>query len=498
MDLPFGTQTPELDVLIVGAGLSGLASALKILSMESTLKVRIIEASGVLGGQLGQNGTRLVDGAQQDMLSFLTLIQLSPRRRRYDNGRLRRCWDLDRGLTALPAKFELRRYIEMLDMRMSKFRSKRFKWVEVNQSIISTLVYNLFNSLRERVSNMEQHICHHLFFNKSRNFMLNLVEIVCGVPANEVDYDVFMSVCSSCGGLKMLIDFYFTYPSSLYEISTQMLIENILEQMQFTAIMLNCKALKLEHFKNYVQVTDDLGNRHTAQAVILAIPWNKVQKLNFEPRIPKGFLPPIVSKSGQKSHRLITQFQLRYGKSFWTELGYSGNFLNSQPLMSGYESRASTLSGYILHSPGDEDDEVLEEVIDLLAKNFGEEMREPLECQCSTDELNVVLHKPQTKPWHRVIWSSSSATATSYRSLMGGAVQSGFRAAVNALFVVRPQVVSWKDMLDERPKIPQENVRKSGRIRGLLSRLNLYNVTFYSFFVLGLIWLLNFGYARSS
>nr|XP_016944488.2 uncharacterized protein LOC108020645 isoform X1 [Drosophila suzukii] len=437
MDLPFGTQIPELDVLIVGAGLSGLASALKILSMESTLKVRIIEASGVLGGQLGQNNTRLVDAAQQDMLSFLTLIQLSPRRRRYDNGRMRRCWDLDRGLTALPAKFELGRYIEMLDLRMSKFRSKRF-------------------NLRERVSNMDQHIRHHLFFNKSRNFMLNLVELVCGVPANEVDYDVFMSVCSSCGGLKMLIDFYFTYPSSFYEIPTQMLIENILEQMQFTKIMLNCKAVKVEHFKNYAQVTDNLGNNHTAQAVILAIPWNKVQKLEFEPRIPRAFLPPMATKAGKNpTRRLISQFHFRYAKSFWSDLGYSGNFLSSQPLVSGHECRTSTFCGYMLHSPEDQD-EVLEEVMNLLASHFGEEMREPLECQCSTDELNEALHKPQTKPWHRVIWSSSSAVGTSYRSLMGGAVQSGFRAAVNALFVVRPQVVSWKDMLDERPKNPRK------------------------------------------
>nr|BBB86910.1 CG13611 [Drosophila melanogaster] len=281
MDLPFGTQTPELDVLIVGGGLSGLASALKILAMESTLKVRMIEASDALGGLMGQNSTRLVDAAQQDMLALLTLIHLSPRRRRSISGSLRRCWDLDRGLTAMPAKFELGRYIDMLDLRMPKFRSKRF-------------------NLRERVSNMEQHICHHLFFSKSRNFMLNLVQLVCGVPANEVDYDVFMSVCSSCGGLKVLIDFYFTYPTSFYEISTQMLIENILEQLQFIKIILNCRAVRLEHFKNYVQVTDDQGNKHTAQAAILAIPWNKVQKLHFEPRIPKVFLPRTTSRSGRK------------------------------------------------------------------------------------------------------------------------------------------------------------------------------------------------------
>ncbi|EDW98973.1 uncharacterized protein LOC6538746 [Drosophila yakuba] len=477
MDLPFGTQTPELDVLIVGGGLSGLTSALKILAMESTLKVRLIEASDGLGGQMGQNGIRLVDGAQQDMLALLTLVHLSPRRRRSINGRLRRCWDLDRGLTALPAKFELGRYIEMLDLRMPKFRSKRF-------------------NLRERVSNMEQHICHHLFFSKSRNFMLSLVELVCGVPASEVDYDVFMSICSSCGGLKMLIDFYFTYPSSFYEISTEMLIESILEQLQFITITLNCRAVRLDHYKNYVQVTDDQGNRHTAQAAILAIPWNKVQKLEFVPPIPTAYQPRTPSKSGQRRRQLISQFRLRYGKSVWTDLGYSGNFLSAQPLLvSGHECRLSSFCGYVLHAPEDQD-EVLQDVVDLLAEHFGEEMRQPLECQCHTDELNAAQHKPQTKPWHRVIWSSSSAVGTSYRSLMGGAVQSGFRAAVNAVFVVRPQVVSWKDMLVERPKLAQDVVA-SGRIRGLLSRLNLYNVTFYSFFVLGLIWLLNLGYARA-
>lgn len=127
MDLPFGNQTPELDVLIVGAGLSGLSSAVKILAKESSLRLRIIESNETLGGQLGENGVRFIDSDQQDMLSFLNLVQLNPRQRRSDSSRLRRCWDLDRGLTSLPAKFELNRYINMLELRMSKFRSKRFK-----------------------------------------------------------------------------------------------------------------------------------------------------------------------------------------------------------------------------------------------------------------------------------------------------------------------------------------------------------------------------------
>lgn len=269
-----------------------------------------------------------------------------------------------------------------------------------------------------------------------------------------------------------------------------------MEQIPFTTICLNCRALKLEHFKNYVQVTDSEGSVHTAQAVILAIPWNKVQKLQFDPPIPKAFLPPVATKAGKRQRRLITQFQLQYGKSYWTELGYSGNFLSSRPLISGYEYRMSSFNGYMLHSPEEQED-VMEVVLDQLAEQFGEEMLRPLECCCFTDELNVALHKPQVRPWLRIIWSSSSAVGTTYRSLMGGAVESGVRAALNALFVVRPQVVSWKDMLDEREKSRQEG-KGSGRIQGLLSRLNLYNVTFYSCFVVGLIWLLNFGYARAS
>lgn len=266
--------------------------------------------------------------------------------------------------------------------------------------------------------------------------------------------------------------------------------------MHFTGITLNCKAVKLEHFKNYVQVTDDEGYKFTAEAVILAIPWNKVQKLQFVPPIPKAFLPPTAPKGRQKPHRVISQFRLGYGKSFWADLGYSGNFLNSEPMVSGHESRMSTICGYMLHSP-DEQDGALETVINLLATKFGEDMRRPLECHCFTDELNVALHKPQIKPWLRIIWSSSSAVGTSYRSLMGGAVQSGVRAAVNALFVVRPQVVSWKDMLDDREKGSGE-MASAGILTGLFSRLNLYNVTFYSCFVLGLIWLLNLGYSRAT
>ncbi|EDW80824.1 uncharacterized protein Dwil_GK11738 [Drosophila willistoni] len=476
MDLPFGTQTPELDVLIVGAGLSGLASAVKILSKEQSLKMKIIDENPMPGGQLGESGNRFVNSDQDQMITFLTYVQVLPHRYvpDFSSDSLRRCWDLDRGLTSLPARFELWRYINMLEIRMKKFGSKKF-------------------NLRNRGPTMERHICNNLFFNKSRFFMFNVVEIACGANPSDVDYDEFMVVCSSCGGLRMLIDLYFTFPSSLFEFSTRKLVDNIMEKIKFADMVMNCRATRVDHFKNYVEVSDSLGMKHTAQTVILAIPWNKVQKLEFNPPLPKEFQQTV--KAYQKPRRVITQFYMRYPKSYWRSQGYSGHFLSSEPLVCGRECRSGIYRGYMMHTQ-DEVDEVKQTVLDLVSEYFGDEMQHPLEYQQSTFELNMALHSPQITPWHRVIWSSSAAVGTYYRNLMGGAVQSGVRAAVSALFVIRPQVVSWKDMMDVDEKDQYAGVNV-GRVRGLLSRLNLYNVTFYSVFVLGIIFILNIGYNRS-
>ncbi|XP_064550625.1 probable flavin-containing monoamine oxidase A isoform X2 [Drosophila montana] len=450
MDLPFGNELPQIDVLIVGAGLSGLTSAVKILSKEHSLNVKIIDEHSNPGGQLRGEGTRFSD---------------------QDDQTLSRCWELDRGLTSAPAKFELWRYINMLDMRMKKFSSVRYEF-------------------RERIPTMERHICINLFFNLSREFMYQLVHLVTGMPASEINYDEFMALCSTSGGLNVLIDLFLAMPQSVLTLSSKKLLEILHEKLKYTEILNNVKAVKVEHFKNYVQVTDSHGKKHKAEAVILAIPWDKVNKLQFEPQLPKQYRIP--SRRTKKSKSMITQYSMRYNKSFWISQGYSGQFLNITPLVVGYEHNSIEYCGYMLHTV-EEADSVRGTVLDLLAAQFGEEMLEPLHYKQETCELNTAMHKAQIKPWHRVIWSSSAAAATRDRNLMAGAVESGIRAAINALFVIRPQVVCWRDLQDVQDKNRYAGP-SPGYFSGLLSRLNLYNITFYGVFVIGLICLLNFGY----
>ncbi|ALC47006.1 CG13611 [Drosophila busckii] len=473
--MEFGPQVPDLDVLIVGAGLSGLTSGIKILSKEHALNLRIIEESSVPGGQIAMQGVRFVNNEQKELITFMDQLKVPLEQRQlYPDVSLKRCWDIDRGLIGALAKFELYRYIEMLEMRVNKFSSTKFRSFK-------------------RVQNMERHICSNLFFSISRQFMYNIVELIGGRAASNINYDEFMCICNSCGGLKTLIDIFFVVPPYLLDLPCERVMDVLLKRLAYTEIHYNVRATRVQHFKNYVSVRDSMGTEHVAQAVILAIPWNKVLQLEFDPPLPKQF----VTKNRQKvkSSRQITQFMVFYNKSYWYYQGFSGHFMNSLPLVIGFELRPTIYCGYMLHTP-DELSKVRDTVLELLAEKFGKEMLTPKHYEQKTYDLNEPMDRPLIKPWHRVIWSSSSAVIYN-RNLMGGAVESGIRAAINALFVVRPQVVGWRDLLD----VQEKNILtgdESGYTAALLGRLNIYNVTFYSIFIVGIIYFLNLGYSRTN
>lgn len=282
---------------------------------------------------------------------------------------------------------------------------------------------------------------------------------------------------------------YFKQSNSSMVVSCERLLDALLEKLKDIEISTNEKVLKINHFKDYVEVVTTKSEPYTAQAVILAIPWDKICKLEFNPPIPKPYANKLICAKGKK--RVLTQYLMHYNKSYWETCGFSGEFMNTMPMVVGSVYRPGEYGGYILHS---KDESNLKEIVTgLLSEYFGQEMMEPRDFQQETIQINGLLGQPQTEPWLRVIWSSSSVGATNNRNLMGGAVESGLRAAINALYLVRPQVVSWRDLksVSERPS---NATYTSSILPTFFSRLNLYNFTFYSFVVIGLVVVLNYGY----
>ncbi|KAM7359504.1 putative monoamine oxidase sheepish [Cochliomyia hominivorax] len=471
-------QRKKVDILIVGAGLSGLTSALKLMQKEPSLSVKILEASNRVGGQLinvslGEIGAKWFTEDQCHMYRLLHTLEVPIHKRSIISSQLKTYRELDQCWFSALAKYELERYINELEMKLELFK---LDFVKTRRSC--TMFY---------------HIQKRLFFNSSRKYMLNLVLMISGCDAKDIDFRNFMSICYTSGGIKRLIDLTIEAPNySLLEFNSNDLLYKLLNKLKGVEIICGRKVYSINQYRNHVEVKDSEKALHLADAIILAIPWNCCRELCFWPHLPIELQTPPLPADNEKY--ILTSFLASYTKGYWRLRGFSGRYIKHDPLLIGHEYRPTIYCGFIVHEEGIEP-LVKSIVLHDFAKIFGEEMLLPQEFHQHSFELNNLAHLPLTTPWNRVIWSSSAAAGTCYRGYLSGSVQSGLRAAMNALFVCRPQTVNWQDIAEVQCHNylrPRENTWSSI----LFSTFNLYNISSYTIFICGLVLILNKAYKK--
>lgn len=345
--------------------------------------------------------------------------------------------------------------------------------------------------------------------------MTNLVELVCGSKASDITYKEFMSLCYGCGGLQNIINMYvkinyniqiiffrkniqnkhFSYldcPNTLLEFDGAHLLNALIQRLQGTEFLLSRQVKAICHYKDYIEVHDSVHNVHTTDVLVLAIPLNSLQQINFSPPVPMELRKVMNNKL--KTRLMLTSFIAGYGDGHWRNAGYSGSFLKNEPFLVGYEYRPTIYGGMMIHDSGS-DSLVRSIALNALAQHFGEAMKTPRTYNQHTYELSSLAHVPLTTPWHRIIWSSSAAASTCYRGFLGGAVQSGLRAALNALLLVRPQVVTWTDVADVHcQNCP--NIKDVSALQLWMSGLNLYNVGYYTLYASSVFLALQFAFKK--
>ncbi|XP_011192942.1 putative flavin-containing monoamine oxidase AofH [Zeugodacus cucurbitae] len=471
-------RSQKIDVIIVGAGISGLVAAYRLLEKEPSLQIRILEASDNIGGSLqqisqGEIGAKWFEASQAHVYQLLQRMEIPLQQRSIVDAALPRCWELDQGVSSNLANYELQRYINELQLKSPFFRPGRF-------------------SIRKNSTKMEKHINNRLFFNESRKFMTNLVELVCGSKASDITYKEFMSICYGCGGLQNIINIYLDCPNTLLEFDSAHLLNVLTKRLQGTEFLLSRQVKAIYHYKDYIEVHDSTQKMHTTDVLILAIPLNALQQINFSPPVPMEMRKLLNNKL--KTRLMLTSFIAGYGDGHWRNAGYSGSFLKSEPFIVGCEYRPNVYAGMMIHNSGLEP-LVRSIALNALALHFGDAMKTPHTYNQHTFELSSLAHVPLTTPWHRIVWSSSAAASTCYRGFLGGAVQSGLRAALNALLLVRPQVVTWTDVADVHcQNCP--NIKDVGPLQLWMSGLNLYNVGYYTLYASSVFLALQFAYKK--
>ncbi|XP_055904925.1 probable flavin-containing monoamine oxidase A [Eupeodes corollae] len=448
------------DVLIIGAGLSGLTSAYKILKKEPSLTIKILEANNTIGGQIATSksneelGGRKLTADQTHIYNLLTEFEVHMKRHLPISKNLKRSWSLDIGNFAFIAKLELQRYMNHLDLRSQLFRPGTYELKS-----------------EDRKYTMCHHINDSMLFQNSRKFMKSFVRLVTGVDANDISFVEFMNIVHSCGNLKSLMKLYIEPSNSVFEFSSEQLLGVFLARLEPVSIKRQSKVVEVCHHNDYVEVTETNGSIHCARVVILAIPCNQIEDIFITPPIPLEYEIPYL---GDKYY--ITSFLVEYDEPHWRRGGFSGSFYSADPPIFAQQHKQTSLVGYVMHEHGFE---LLIRSILLksLAESFGKEMTEPVKYHQQTFEQISLMNLPCTTPWNRIIWSSTSM-ATLYRGCLNGAVQSGLRAAVHALLILRPQSVIWQDLAE----IQKASVvyRYPSHWDLMKSSWNVYNTAVYS------------------
>lgn len=120
----------DFDVIIVGGGLSGLVTAFKIIQKTSQLSIRIFEASNRIGGQIlstrshHELGARWIDCGQYQVNELCKQFSIELVRRSVviENENFKRNWEIDNGIFACLARFELNKFIQKLDLISENLR----------------------------------------------------------------------------------------------------------------------------------------------------------------------------------------------------------------------------------------------------------------------------------------------------------------------------------------------------------------------------------------
>lgn len=110
----------EIDVLIVGAGLSGLVTAHQLLKKDSTLKVLIVERTSHIGGQIQSNfshemGAIWVNESQKHFINLCDELGVTLVKRHPDSS-VQNPFRFINGILAFAIRFEIQQFFRKLDL----------------------------------------------------------------------------------------------------------------------------------------------------------------------------------------------------------------------------------------------------------------------------------------------------------------------------------------------------------------------------------------------
>lgn len=454
----------DSEVVIVGAGVSGLVTASKLIAKMPSMKITVVEESSAIGGQvyqtqsMGDLGAKYISKDHYHIIDLLEDfgMEIYPKE---NSENLKGKSSLDGGIFSPLINFEVNTLVREVDIKCRKYR------------------FGLYQ-IHPNDEKMEDFLRSRLFFSKSKKFMRFLVRLVCGVESHEVSVTEFMATCCSCDGLSSIRAVYMNDSDFNYEFDTHAFLEQLQEKTKNVTIYTECRITQIIQASDSYVLNDASGTNFKTKVVVLAIPWNDVMRIYIYPELPKQLNVPIFP-----SRYMMSSFLLQYDKPYWRLKGCSGSIFHDGDLpLVCYEVNLSTLYGFVLHTEDNLNLVNRNYICRTLSKILCPDMNTPVAFSIRSFVQASILNIPQLSAHGHIVWGSS-CTSTVYRGLLNGAVQGGFRAALNVLSILHPQAVNFEDF--KEVKRADAIFEKVGWWTNLTCSMNIKNTSYVILGILG-------------
>lgn len=450
-------ESLSADVVVIGAGLSGLSAAYYLHKTDETLRITVLEAKDRVGGRTYSTKMKAADnkydlfdlggewvGKPQPHLNFLlNQFNLETFNPQY-----------------LPDSKQLISNITFITKIDLLLFSMKLKWLknrfEKEEELGSTV-----DALQSDGMTFEKYMKIHLWTKKTYQLVEAAVRSMFGYSPHEMSLLYFIMYIDAAGGLDTF------FKPSKYSGKESRLKGGLLQLSQHLHEVIGKKNIRfnqpvthiIQLSKEKVVVVTDRRLQVTCNRVILAIPPHLAASIKFNPELPSTKMTLLRNVP----LAFIIKFCFTYEESFWingknpsSNYGFQSMIKDPEcgPIGVVYEATSAhgspALIGFVSASRGlvskETDPEDRRDVLlNLLDDHLGPKVREYIAFQqkdWSAESYNGgcflkslvpgstrFFSQDLREPFDRIHFAGTE-TATVWCGFMNGAIQSGFRAAI--------------------------------------------------------------------
>ncbi|KAJ8346967.1 hypothetical protein SKAU_G00283680 [Synaphobranchus kaupii] len=465
------------DVVIVGAGLSGLTSASQLLGKDAQLKILVLEGKDRVGGRtvslkmpaahgddLWDLGGQWVGSTQTHVMNLIQELGLEVYPQYAEGEKVHHMGTPEAKARTYTSSLPFSSPLVLLDTTVFLWKIERLcKTVSVEDPISTP------NAVQYDSMTLHTYMEQHIWTKELKQNMGICSRTLFGMEPSQLSFLYFLMFASAAGGVLPLLG---TGAGSAQEFrvkgGTQQLSEKLADQIGRENILLGSAVTAIEQCNNVVLVRTATQS-FACKAVIVTCPPHLAAKIQYSPALPTE--KDRLAQSMPVGH--LIKFIVTYPTAFWREKGFSGEIVVHASAICPFSvtfdatspSGNPALLGFIAGEQASDwgartEEDRRDSIILSLQKYLGPEAslfihyeekdwaREEFSGGCP---VNIMVpgmlsfyHPSLRKPCGRIFWAGTE-TATLWCGYLSGAVQSGQRAALEVLGCLAPNSLSQSD-----------------------------------------------------